>query len=84
MANERISFVVDFTTEFGAASTTLKVKKCDTIKSQFEASVLILPKWILNTWEAITFQFGEEKFEVCKRWLDETDNNFERSFQIVE
>ncbi len=33
MANKRISFVVDFTTEFGAAATTLKVKKCDTKKS---------------------------------------------------
>ena len=84
MANKRISFVVDFTTEFGAAVTTLKVRKCDTMKSQFEAALLVLPKWIFKTWEAITFEFGEQKIEVCKRWLDETENDFEKSFQIVE
>ena len=63
MANKRISFVVDFTTEFGAAFTALKVKICDTKKSQFEAALNVLPKWILNTWEAITFPFEEEKIE---------------------
>jgi hypothetical protein len=81
--SKMINFEVDFRTEFGAAHEERKAKESDSLEKQFNECLNSLPKWILKTWEAIEFFSGEEKIQVCKRWLDETNNDFENSHQII-
>ncbi len=79
-----IKFELQGTNEFGWFTTERKAKteapEWD-LETIFRDCLKSLPKR-LNNWESLSFETSEEKVEVRKDWLEETDWDFSMSHEV--
>lgn len=82
---KRIEFTVDFRTKFGFATDK---RKCHVVEGDaegtFKNALKALPKWILKTWDVITFEMNDKEIAVMKHHLEETNFDFWNSVDVNE
>lgn len=74
---------IDWNTKFGNANDTIKVELKETPEETFRNALNSLPKQIQKNWEQISFDFHGNTFLIMKRWIIETNFNFELSHEIL-
>lgn len=81
MATATVEFKIP---EFkSGGSKEVKFKELDTCEDTFRGIWKSFPKNLDENWESIEFDFKEERIQVCRHWLIETDFDFELSHQII-
>lgn len=76
------SFDVNYRTEFGGfPKETRKAIFKNDVEEFFKEILNCLPKRILKTWESIEFTFNNNRYEIRKDWLEETNYDFQKSHQ---
>ena len=75
--------LTDWQTKFGSATDKRKIELKETPEETFRNALNSLPKKIQESWEQISFDFHGNTFLIMKRWLIETNFNFELSHEIL-
>ena len=70
-------------TKFGMANDKRKAELKETPEETFRNALNSLPKKMQKNWEQISFDFNGNTFLIMKRWLIETNFNFELSHEIL-